>query len=165
MFEKYYKILELKNNATDDEIKKAYRKMAVKYHPDKNPNNKEEAEKKFKEVAEAYEVLTNKDKYKTENMFQYSGFRNQSINPHDIFNQLFKDFNINDSQFMTQMHINIPHNVSSNQIIRSSTIKIENGKKIETIKETVNGVTRQKVIIQDLNNSGNINIQNIVFRN
>ena len=165
MFEKYYKILELKNNATDDEIKKAYRKMAVKYHPDKNPNNKEEAEKKFKEVAEAYEVLTNKNKYKTENMFQYSGFRNQSINPHDIFNQLFKDFNINDSQFMTQMHINIPHNVSSNQIMRSSTIKIENGKKIETIKETVNGVTRQKVIIQDLNNSGNINIQNIVFRN
>ena len=165
MFEKYYKILELKNNATDDEIKKAYRKMAVKYHPDKNPNNKEEAEKKFKEVAEAYEVLTNKDKYKTENMFQHSGFRSQSINPHDIFNQLFKDFNINDSPFMSQMHINIPHNVGSNQIMRSSTIKIENGKKIETIKETVNGVTRQKVIIQDLNNSGNINIQNIVFRN
>jgi len=165
MFEKYYKILELKNNATDDEIKKAYRKMAVKYHPDKNPDNKEEAEKKFKEIAEAYEVLTNKDKYKTENMFQHSGFRNQSINPHDIFNQLFKDFNINDSPFMSQMHINIPHNVSSNQIMRSSTIKIENGKKIETIKETVNGVTRQKVIIQDLNNSGNINIQNIVFRN
>ncbi len=165
MFEKYYKILELKNNATDDEIKKAYRKMAVKYHPDKNPDNKEEAEKKFKEVAEAYEVLTNKDKYKTENMFQYSGFRNQSINPHDIFNQLFKDFNINDSPFTSQIHINIPHNINSNQIIRSSSVKIENGKKIETIKETVNGVTRQKVITQDLNNSGNINIQNIVFRN
>ena len=43
MFDKYYKILDLKNNATDDEVKKAYRKLAVKWHPDKNPDNKEQA--------------------------------------------------------------------------------------------------------------------------
>jgi len=57
----FYEILEVQKNATDAEIKKAYRQKAIQYHPDKNPNNKE-AEEKFKEAAEAYEVLSNPDK-------------------------------------------------------------------------------------------------------
>ena len=52
----YYEVLEIQKGASDDEIKKAYRKLAKKYHPDLNPDNKE-AEMKFKEVNEAYEVL------------------------------------------------------------------------------------------------------------
>jgi len=59
----YYKILEIEKNATEAEIKKAYRKMARKHHPDLNPNDKE-AEKKFKEINEANEVLSNPENRK-----------------------------------------------------------------------------------------------------
>ena len=61
MKEDYYEILGLNKNATTAEIKKAYRKMAIKHHPDKNPDNKG-AEEKFKKAAEAYEILSNADK-------------------------------------------------------------------------------------------------------
>lgn len=52
----YYKILQVDRSAKDDDLKKAYRKLAMKWHPDKNPNNKKEAEAKFKQISEAYEV-------------------------------------------------------------------------------------------------------------
>lgn len=65
----YYEILGVSKTATDDELKKAYRKMAKKYHPDANPDNKEAAEAKFKEVNEAYEVLSNPQKRKMYDQF------------------------------------------------------------------------------------------------
>ena len=59
---KFYEALNLTKEASEDEIKKSYRKLAVKYHPDKNPDNKEEASAKFKEISEAYSVLSDKEK-------------------------------------------------------------------------------------------------------
>ncbi|KAL3536523.1 hypothetical protein ACH5RR_004984 [Cinchona calisaya] len=53
----YYKILQVDRNAKEDDLKKAYRKLAMKWHPDKNPNNKKDAESKFKQISEAYDVL------------------------------------------------------------------------------------------------------------
>jgi molecular chaperone DnaJ len=68
----YYEILEVNKNASKEEIKKAYRKQALKHHPDKNPGNKE-AEEKFKEAAEAYEVLSNDDKRSRYDQFGHAG--------------------------------------------------------------------------------------------
>ena len=65
----YYEILGVEKTANDEELKKAYRKMAKKYHPDANPDNKAEAEAKFKEVNEAYEVLSNPQKRKMYDQF------------------------------------------------------------------------------------------------
>uniref|UniRef100_A0A3P9ITF2 DnaJ heat shock protein family (Hsp40) member B2 n=1 Tax=Oryzias latipes TaxID=8090 RepID=A0A3P9ITF2_ORYLA len=102
----YYKILGVPKTASQDDIKKAYRKLALKWHPDKNPDNKEEAEKKFKELAEAYEVLSDKskrdayDRYGSEGMRHadsssadfssgFPGFTFTFRNPDEVFREFF----------------------------------------------------------------------------
>ena len=72
----YYEVLGVSKTATDDELKKAYRKLAKKYHPDANPDNKEEAEAKFKEVNEAYEVLSDSQKRQMYDQFGFDGPQN-----------------------------------------------------------------------------------------
>ncbi|HET8964159.1 MAG TPA: molecular chaperone DnaJ [Chitinophagales bacterium] len=88
----YYEILGVSKNATAEEIKKAYRKLALQYHPDKNPGNKE-SEEKFKEGAEAYDVLSNPDKKQRYDQYGHAGmsgaggFSGGSMNMDDIFSQ------------------------------------------------------------------------------
>ena len=92
MKEDYYDILGISKGASAAEIKKAYRKMALKYHPDKNPDNKE-AEEKFKKAAEAYEVLSDADKKSRYDQFGHQafegsgGFGGGGMNMDDIFSQ------------------------------------------------------------------------------
>lgn len=90
----YYDILGLTKNATDNEIKKAYRKLAMKYHPDKNPNNPE-AEQKFKEISEAYSVLSDEEKRKIYDKYGKEGLQNNggmNFNADDIFKHFFGSF-------------------------------------------------------------------------
>nr|BAG60213.1 unnamed protein product [Homo sapiens] len=101
----YYEVLGVQRHASPEDIKKAYRKLALKWHPDKNPENKEEAERKFKQVAEAYEVLSDAkkrdiyDKYGKEGLNGGGGggshfdspfeFGFTFRNPDDVFREFF----------------------------------------------------------------------------
>ena len=76
----YYEVLGVSKSASDDEIKKAYRKLAIKYHPDKNPGDKA-AEEKFKEATEAYEVLNDKQKRARYDQFGHAGVGGNAGNP------------------------------------------------------------------------------------
>ena len=93
----YYEVLNVSQNAGEDEIKKAYRKLAIKYHPDKNPDNKE-AEEKFKEATEAYEVLRDSEKRSRYDRFGHAGLEGMMGsgfdfgNFEDIVGDIFGDF-------------------------------------------------------------------------
>ena len=159
----YYNILELKPGCSQDEIKKAYKKLAVKYHPDKQNNKSNEekaiAEAKFKEIAEAYDMLMNPEKINNN-----KSFRRTHIDPNELFNQFF-NMNINSgaNPFSPRMNININGiNIgagSGNCIMRSSSISIINGQKVEKITETINGVTRVKTIVSGQPNTNSYNIR------
>ncbi|MCJ7730214.1 MAG: molecular chaperone DnaJ [Sedimentisphaerales bacterium] len=84
----YYEVLGVSKNASADEIKRAYRRMAIKCHPDKNPNDKE-AETKFKECAEAYEVLSDTEKRQRYDQFGHEGLRGMGV--HDYSHMKWQD--------------------------------------------------------------------------
>ena len=90
----YYEVLGVAKNADTDTIKKAYRKLAMQYHPDKNPGDKA-AEEKFKEVSEAYEVLSDEQKRAQYDRFGHAGVSGGAggggyyANPNDLFEEIF----------------------------------------------------------------------------
>jgi molecular chaperone DnaJ len=87
----FYEILGVPRNASPDEIKKAYRKMALQYHPDRNPNNKE-AEDKFKEAAEAYEALSDPTKRQRFDQYGHEGMRGTDFHSYTDINDIFSNF-------------------------------------------------------------------------
>jgi molecular chaperone DnaJ len=93
----YYEVLGVQKNASKDDIKKAYRKLAIQYHPDKNPGNKE-AEEKFKEATEAYEILADDQKKAAYDQFGFAGVEGMSGGGQDFsstfrgFEDIFGDF-------------------------------------------------------------------------
>ena len=100
----YYKILSIENNCSTDEIKKSYRKLAMKWHPDRNPDNLEEAEKEFKKISEAYSVLIDENKRK---LYDLGVLDNQPPN--------FNDFNFDD--------LNVPGFFNMNNIFQKNKPK------------------------------------------
>jgi molecular chaperone DnaJ len=126
----YYKILGLEKNASENEIKKAYRKQAMKYHPDKNKGDSD-AEEKFKEAAEAYDVLSNPDKksrYDRYGTVDGSSFNMNDFNMNDIFSNFSNIFSGFGSSFNRK-----PKNKGSDLQIRVSL----------NTDDIINGVTKK----------------------
>ena len=148
----YYEILGLQTGASPQEIKKAYRKLAVKYHPDKNPGNKE-AEEKFKEAAEAYSVLSNPEKRSRYDQFGHQGMSGNSgfgggMNMEDIFDS-FGDIFGGFSGFGGRSS-------RGNRILRGSNLRIR-------IKLSLNEVckgTTKKIKVKKLVQAENISFSN-----
>jgi molecular chaperone DnaJ len=90
----YYEILGVPRDATPEEIKRAYRRLALKYHPDRNPGDKE-AEEKFKEIAEAYDVLRDPEKRAMYDRYGHTGLQSKGVSPTHFrdFEDIFSTFN------------------------------------------------------------------------
>ncbi len=104
----YYEVLGLEREAGEEEIKKAYRKLAVKYHPDKNPGDKT-AEEKFKELGEAYEVLSDPQKRAAYDQYGHAAFDRRAIHdPFEVFREVFGGGSIFDDLFGSRADPNQP---------------------------------------------------------
>ena len=165
----YYKILGVNRNATQEEIKKAYKKLAIKWHPDKNINNKEEAEKKFKEISEAYSILSDEKKKKIYDTYGEEGIKNNyertNVSANEIFNNIFKNFNTNKfnnfNNFNNFDNFNNFNNFNTNIKKQKLETIIEN---VEcTIEELYNGCKKEVIVEKKIMNNYNNYKKNITI--
>jgi len=171
----YYKILDIDKKADDATIKKAYRKMAMKWHPDKNQDNKTEAKEKFKEISNAYEVLSDPKKKESYDKFgeeglnkNFSNFRHRRAE--DIFEQFFQNssgspFSFSFSQTQTFTTPN-SHFTKKHSNIKNNNFKTEINHKIKcTLEELYTGTHKKMKItkrIQDSNTHQITEVKNII---
>lgn len=167
----YYEILEINKGSSLDDIKKSYRRLALKWHPDRNKDNKYEAEEKFKKISEAYNVLSNNrlrqkyDMYGNENVNEII---DNDFDPFDIFNSFFDTNNSNFNHFSSNNFNDIFNDrrfYNSNSSVsfssRQESSKILNGQHIketiikdnDTVTEIyeINGQIKSKKITKDGN--------------
>ena len=156
----YYKILNVNNNANKQDIKRAYRNLAVKYHPDKGGS-----EEKFKEISEAYEILSDDNKrYKYDNNSILETY--VAKNPYDLFEEIinksdriYMESKVNNSIFNNSIFntrvfdqtfntLNVPNSGNYSRSIQTSTI-IKNGKKYTKTIENDNGNIKEYENIED----------------
>ena len=144
----YYDVLGVAKGADAEEIKKAYRKMAIKYHPDKNEGDKE-AEEKFKEAAEAYEVLSNPEKRQRYNQFGHAanasspnggGYAGGSMNMEDIFSQFGDIFGGGGSPFEGFFGGGGRQGGGGRRVVRGTNLRI---KVRLTVEEIANGTEKK----------------------
>ena len=162
----YYEILGVKKDATEQEIKKAYRKLAVRWHPDKNPDNKEEAEERFKEISEAYSVLSDPKKRQEYDYggatFDFSGF--DFSDAHDIFKNFFggKDpfgmFDDDDDFFHNDPFFNKKGGFGMNmeKMFENDGDFGGFGESTQTVSQTINGKTVTKTITTKRGKDGKV---------
>ncbi len=155
-FKDYFKILGISRNATDEEIKSAFRKLARKFHPDLHPND-EKAESEFKEINEAYEILSDKDKKKAYKQFLYYWLKNRDGKSRDFSrqnnDQRFNE-NLNFDDFLSDMLAKfsdvgkeIYSNISSDNNAQSFNLDAEFNLQISFL-EALNG-TKKNLLVND----------------
>lgn len=129
-----YQILGLNSNASDSEVKQRYKKLALKYHPDKNETP--DASEKFQKISDAYNSIINRKSEPTNNLRQ--------INPEELFRTMFSQMKVDKIS-----NINITP-LPSQTTFTSKSIQIIDGKVIEKITEKKNGVTRTRTIVREM---------------
>jgi curved DNA-binding protein CbpA len=156
--EKYYQILDLEPGATKEQIKSAYKKKALRYHPDKNPSP--DAAEIFKNISEAYQVLTETPEEHNSNVPPQTFHRH--MDPSELFKHFFASFEqpfaqqpfTHNASFSSnfQFSSNLNHSSFSHMNVSSTqtSISIQNGRKVETIVQNQNGNITTRKIVTDL---------------